>query len=244
LASIPDREAEVAAAQYRIGVLVGRSPETVAAELTTVADLPPLPTVVALVSPDSLIRRRPDVAAAERRLAAERAFVGAATAEYLPRVTVGGTAGFTATSFDSLGKRGTFRYAVGPVVSWPLLNLGRVKAGVDAARAREAVASAQYAQTVLGAEAEVETALARYRAASVRVGRIQGAAAASERAAELARVRFAEGVADFLQVLDAERTQLDAENQLAQARTAAATAYAGLYKAVGGTWLPADGGGQ
>jgi outer membrane protein TolC len=97
---------------------------------------------------------------------------------------------------------------------------------------------------VLSAEAEVETALARYRAATVRVGRIQGAAAASERAAELARVRFSEGVADFLQVLDAERTQLDAENQLAQARTAAATAYAGLYKAVGGTWLPADAGGQ
>jgi outer membrane protein TolC len=176
------------------------------------------------------------VAAAERLVAAQHALVGSAKADYLPRVTVGGTAGFTATALDSVGRHGTFRYAVGPVISWPLLNLGRVKAQVNAAQAREAEAEAQYGQAVLLALQDVETSLARYRASRARVDRIQDAASASERAEGLARIRFTEGVADFLQVLDAERTLLDAQSQLSQARTDAATAYASLYKALGGSW--------
>ncbi len=240
LASIPALEARVADARYRIAVLVGRPPAAVAGELEGDPGRLTLPDSIVVASPDSVIRRRPDVAAAERRLAAGRALVGAAKSDYLPRLTVGGGAGFAATDFDLLGDRGTFRYAVGPVVSWPLLNLGRVKAGVDAARAREAEAEAQYTQSVLRALAEVETSLARYRAGRARVERIGEAARASERAAELARLRFTSGVADFLQVLDAERTMLEAEDQLAQARTEAATAYAALYKALGGA-LPLAG---
>lgn len=234
LASIPDLEARVASAQYQIGVLVGRPPARLADELSEYAAIPPLPASVVVAGPDSLIRRRPDVAAAERQVAAERAFVGAAKADYLPRLSVGGSAGYSAAALNGLGDPGTFRYAVGPVISWPALNLGRVKARVDASRARAAEAEAQYSQTVLRALQEVETGLNRYRTSRVRVERIGDAAAASARAADLARLRFEGGVADFLQVLDAERTQLDAEDQLAQAHTDAATSYAALYKALGG----------
>jgi len=236
LASIPVLESREAQAQYQIGVLVGRPPAAVAGELAGAAALPALPVVGSLGSPDSVIRGRPDVAAAERRFAVERALVGAAKADYLPRVSVGGSAGYSSTTFNSLGDRGTFRYAVGPIISWPALNLGRVKARVDVSRAREAEARAQYDQTVLRALQDVETALVRYRTSRARVERIQDAASASERAAELARVRFSGGVADFLQVLDAERTQLEAQDLLAQGRTEAATAYAALYKALGGTF--------
>ena len=234
LASIPALESRVAQAQYQIGVLIGRSPTVVAGELARAATLPALPTVGALARPDSVILRRPDVAAAERRLAVERALVGSAKADYLPRVTLGGSAGYSSTTFGSLGDEGTFRYAVGPIISWPALNLGRVKARVDESRAREAEARAQYNQTVLLALQDVESALVRYRTSRARVERIQDAASASERAAELARVRFSSGVSDFLQVLDAERTQLEAQDQLAQRRTEAATSYAALYKALGG----------
>lgn len=237
LASIPEIESAVAEAQYRIGVLVGRPPAAVAADLARSARLPTLPAVSAVGSADSVIRRRPDVAAAERQLALERSLVGEAKADYLPRLSVGAVAGYSATAFGGLGDRGTFRYAVGPVLTWPALNLGRVKSRVDASRAREAEAQAQYDQTVLRALQEVETTLARYRTTRESVGQIRDAAAASERAAELARLRFTEGVADFLQVLDAERTQLEAEDRLAQAQTAAATAYAALYQALGGTPL-------
>jgi outer membrane protein, multidrug efflux system len=236
LASIPTLEARVRQAQYQIGVLVGRPPAAVAAELEKTAPLPSFPEIGELSAPDSIIRRRPDVAAAERQLAVQRALVGAAKADYLPRFGLGGSAGYSAGSFDALGDRGTFRYAVGPVVSWPALNLGRVKARVDQSRAREVEAQARYDATVLRALQEVESALVRYRTARGRLAHIGAAAAASERAAELARLRFTGGVADFLQVLDAERTQLEAEDQLAQGRTDAATAYAALYKALGGSW--------
>jgi NodT family efflux transporter outer membrane factor (OMF) lipoprotein len=234
LSSIPPLEARVAATQYRLGVLVGRPPAAVAGELDSIAPLPALPTTVAIASPDSLIRRRPDVAAAERRVAAEHAFVGAAKADYLPRLHVGGTAGFTSADFGDLGGDGTFRYAVGPFITWPALNLGRVKARADLAQSLEAEARAQYDQTVLLALEEVESSLVRYRTALGRVERVREAAAASGRAAELARLRFTGGVADFLQVLDAERTQLETEDQLARARADASAAYAALYKALGG----------
>jgi outer membrane protein, multidrug efflux system len=240
LASIPSLEAQVRQAQYQIGVLVGRPPAALAGELDAAVPLPVLPAAISVESPDSIIRRRPDVVAAERQLAVERALVGAAKADYLPRINLGGRAGYTALSFDALGDGGTFRYAVGPFITWPALNLGRVKARVDVTRAREAEAQAQYSQTVLLALQEVENTLVRYRTAHSRMERIRDAAEASERAAELARLRFSGGVADFLQVLDAERTQLEAQDQLAQSRTDAATAYAALYKALGGTWPSAN----
>jgi multidrug efflux system outer membrane protein len=236
LASIPGLESRVRQAQYQIGVLIGRPPAAVAVELDEVFPLPAFPATVTVASPDSVVRLRPDVAAAERQVAVERALVGAAKADYLPRLSLAGSAGYTGSSFDALGDRGTFRYAVGPIISWPALNLGRVKARVDLSRARESEAQAQYTQTVLRALQEVEVSLVRYRTSRARVERIQDAASASERAAELARLRFSGGVADFLQVLDAERTQLEAQDQLAQSRTEAATAYAALYKALGGTW--------
>lgn len=234
LATIPSRQAQVAAAQYRIGVLVGRAATAVAAELAPASGQPSLPDSVKVGSPDSITRWRPDVASAERFAAAQSALTGSARAEYLPRLSVGGSVGLSAGAFNGLGDNGSFRYAVGPVLSWPLLNLGRVRTGVSAAQAREDEARAQYGQVVLAAIEEVETALARYHASRSRVAQLAEASAASGRAADLARMRFTEGVADFLQVLDAERTQLESEELLAQGKTDAATAYAALYKALGG----------
>jgi outer membrane protein, multidrug efflux system len=236
LASIPDLESRVREAQYEIGVLVGRSPAAVAAELEKPVPLPDFPDLADVSTPDSVIRRRPDVAAAERQVAVEHALVGAAKADYLPRVNLGGSVGYASSEFEALGDQGTFRFAVGPFISWPALNLGRIKARVDQSHARESEAQAQYDATVLRALQDVETSLVRYRTARGRLDHLRDAADASERAAELARLRFTGGVADFLQVLDAERTQLEAQDQLAQSRTDAATAYAGLYKALGGSW--------
>jgi outer membrane protein, multidrug efflux system len=241
LATIPSLESRVRQAQYQIGVLVGRSPATVGAELERASPLPDFPDVALVSSPDSVVRGRPDVSAAERQLAVERALVGAAKADYLPRLSVGGSAGYTASELNAIGDRGTFRYAVGPIITWPALNLGRIKARVDQSRARQSEAQAQYDATVLRALQDVESSLVRYRTARSRVAQIRDAAKASERAAELARLRFTGGVADFLQVLDAERTQLEAQDQLAQSRTNAATAYASLFKALGGSWPSSSG---
>ena len=247
LATIPRLQLRIAAAGHRIGVLVGRDPEAVAAELPyrpgpdpdTGTDTPlgcPVPELPAeLVTGDVevLIRNRPDVRAAEQRFAAERAFAGSAKADYLPRLAIGGTAGFTSTEFDGFGRNGTGRYAVGPVVSWPLFNLGRVKAGVDAARALASEAEAQYQQTVLLAREELATARAGYAMSRERLAQLEAAALASSRAADLARLRFTGGVADFLQVLDAERSLLAAQDQLAEGRTDLVTALVAVYRAAG-----------
>ncbi|MBA3346306.1 MAG: TolC family protein [Gemmatimonadales bacterium] len=236
LAAIPLLHSRIASAQYQIGVLVGRAPGAVAPELATRAAPPALPASLPVVDSRSFVLQRPDVVSAERLLAAQSAFVGSARSEYLPRLDLFGSAGLTATTFDSLGKSGASRYAVGPVISWPALNLGRVKARVDAARARQSEARARYEQTVLRAASEVETSLVTYRTAGARLAFLGDAAEASERAADLARLRFEGGVADFLQVLDAQRTVLEAQSQLEQGRTEATMALVAVYRALGGSW--------
>lgn len=242
LALVPTFETRVAAARHRIGVLVGRDPALVSQELDRACTAdeevecapPELPDTLVTVDPELAVRSRPDVRSAERRLAAETAFVGAAKADYLPRLSVGGTAGYTSLDFDGIGNTGTGRYAVGPVVTWPLLNLGRVKANVDAAKGLEAEARARYEQTVLLAREEIESSRVAYIKARERLTELEAAARASSRAAELARLRFEGGVTDFLQVLDAQRSLLITQDQLARGRTDAVNALVALYRASGG----------
>jgi NodT family efflux transporter outer membrane factor (OMF) lipoprotein len=236
LAAIPTVEAQVAADRNRIATLVGRAPNTLPANWLGAGELPTLPDTVRIGSPQELVRRRPDVLSAERQVAAQGLFVSAAQAEYLPKITLAASAGYAATSFDSLSRRGTSRIVAGPVITFPLLDMGRVKARVDVAHAREDEAKAQYNATVLRAVEETETALVAYDRAHARLALLGEAVRASTRAWELAQQRFDAGLTDFLQVLDAQRTLLDAENQLALAHTAAATALVSVYKATGGTW--------
>jgi outer membrane protein TolC len=173
---------------------------------------------------------------AERLYAAQSLFVGAARAEYLPRVTLGARVGYTSTTVDSLFKRGNSRLLIGPSVSFPLFDIGRVRERVEIASAGQEAAQASYNATVLNALAESQAALVSYDRAHARLSILENAVRSSARAADLAQQRFEAGLTDFLQVLDAERTLLDAENQLALGRTAAATALVAAYKAVGGTW--------
>lgn len=236
LSAVPLLEGQIAAGRYRIAALLGRSPEAMPAELLVEGSLPQLPDSVTIGSPRQLVRRRPDVLAAERRLAAQSLSVGAAQADYLPRFSLGASVGYTANRIQSLTNTGTSRVLFGPVVSFPLLDLGRVRQKVGFAEAQQDEAQAQYTATVLNAVAETESAVVVYDRAHARLATLELAVKSSTRAAALAQERFEAGLTDFLQVLDAQRTQLDAENQLANAHTAAATALVALYRAAGGTW--------
>ena len=234
LAAIPSLETEMAAAAHRIGVLLGRPPAAVAADLSVTAEPARLLPEVRVKDIESIVRRRPDVLSAERQVAAQDAFVGAARADYLPRLSIDAVAGYTGSELDGLVDSGSARYAIGPVVSWPLFDLGRVKTRVDQARAAESQAVARYEQTILLALEEAETALAAYRNARERLRHLGEAAAASERATELARLRFEEGGTGFLEVLDAERRQLEAQDLLAAGRTEATAWLVAAYRALGG----------
>jgi NodT family efflux transporter outer membrane factor (OMF) lipoprotein len=237
LAAVPTLETQIASARNRVTTLVGGSDATVG-DLPADALLPPLPELAAPTALSEMVRRRPDVLAAERQVAARSLAVGAARADYLPRIGLAATTGYTAERFESLTRTGTSRVVFGPVVSFPLLDLGRVHQQVSLAQAVQADAETRYTDVVLRAREEANSAVVAYDRARERVRLLTEAAKSSEHALALAQERFEAGLTDFLQVLDAQRTSLDAESQLASAQTAAATALVGLYRATGGASAP------
>jgi len=236
LATMPGLETEIARDRNRIAVLLGRTPDALPKSLGASGGLPRLPDTLDVGTPSNLVRRRPDVLRAERALAADELLVGSAKAEYLPRISLGARLGYTATSVDSLSRPGTSRLLVGPFVSFPLFDVGRVKQRVDLARSEADEARTEHNATVLRALEETQGALVSYDRAHARLAILEDAVRSSQRASALAQQRFEAGLTDFLQVLDAERTLLDAENQLAAGHTAASTALVAVYKAIGGTW--------
>jgi outer membrane protein, multidrug efflux system len=236
LSATPLLESQIAVDRNRLAVLLGRAPDALPAAVLDSGPLLRLPDTLYVGSPDQLVHRRPDVLRAERQLAARSLFVGAARAEYLPRLTLSARAGYAATAVDSLFKRGNSRLLLGPVVSFPLFDFGRVRERVEVAQAGQEEAQATYNATVLQALEESEGSLVTYDRAHARLAILESAVRSSTRAADLAQQRFEAGLTDFLQVLDAERTLLDAESQLTQGYTSAATALVAVYKAVGGSW--------
>lgn len=241
LATIPTLEASIARSVYRISVLTGRQPTALNERLFAPAPLPALPALTAIDTPEALLRRRPDIRVAERSLAASTARIGVAVGDLFPRVQFIGSIGYNAASFSRFGSAGAETYGFGPSISWAAFDLGRVKSRIDIAKAGTEASLASYESVVLGALEETEGALVAYGRAQTRRDTLTEAAAASDKAALLARQRFEGGLTDFLTVLDAERSALDAETVLSQSRTDAATSLIAVYKALGGGWVDARG---
>ena len=236
LSTIDPLEATVSRSIHRLGVLTGRDPNALTTLLAPPKDLPGLPTTLAVGDPGAMLRRRPDIRVAERQLAASNARIGVAVGDYFPKVTFTGSFGYDAQTLNGLGTSASRAYTIGPGISWAAFDLGRVHAQVAGARARKDTALAQYEQTVLKALEETENALVTHARSRDQLVHAADAAESSAAAAKLARVRYEGGVVDFLEVLDAERTQLEADDRLAQSRTQAATSLVAVYKALGGAW--------
>ncbi len=236
LATIPPLETRIKSAIYRLGVLTGRQPTALEHELSEALPSPDLPQIVALGQPEDLLRRRPDIRIAERGLAAATARIGVAVADLFPRVTFVAGLALEAGSFSGMASSGSDSFAFGPRISWAAFDLGRVRARIRQSDARAEAALAQYEQRVLIALEETETALVNFGREQFRRDYLRESAQASEKATSLARLRYQYGVSDFLTVLDAERTLLQAQDQLAQSETTAATSLVAVYKALGGGW--------
>ena len=234
-ATLPGLETRQALSRYRLAVLTGSRPSDLQA-LTELETLPALVTRLPIGQVSDLLRQRPDVASAERALAASNADIGAVTAELYPRIDLGGSLGFVALRGGDLGDSGSRAFSVMPSVSWPALHLASVKARQREAQAREVGSRARYEQVVLNAIEEVEGALTTYSLSQQRVRSLAEAAAQSERAARLAHARYEAGGATYLVELDAQRTQLNAQDALAQAETASYLNVVLVYKALGGGW--------
>jgi multidrug efflux system outer membrane protein len=201
-------------------------------ELLPEAPLPRLPEEVHLGDIAGFLRRRPDVRAAERDLAAATARVGVATADLYPRVSFVGSLGIQADAFSGLTAAGSGATSFGPRITWAAFDLGRVRQRVVAADARAVATLARFEQTVLLALEEIDSALVTYGRELEQAARLRESAAASERATELARLRYQDGVSDFLTVLDAERRLLESQDTLARSETRAAVALVAVFKAL------------
>jgi multidrug efflux system outer membrane protein len=236
LASIPTLQASIATTRYRLSVLTGRQPAALDAQLSPQGPLPGLPDLNAVGTPKELLRRRPDIRVAERRLAAATARIGVAVGDLFPKVTLLGQVGYAAPAFGSFGQSGAQFYSIGPSISWAAFDLGRVRARISSAKDQTDAALGAYESAVLGALEDTEDALVNYGHSQARREALRVAAAASDKAADLANKRFEGGLIDFLEVLDAERTALSAELLLSQSRTDSATSLVAVYKALGAGW--------
>lgn len=235
-AQIPVYEEAVARAIHRLAVLTGQSPSDLRGSLSAAKAQPAVPSGLALAKPADLLRRRPDIRAVERQVAAETERVGVAVADLFPRVTFNGQINLETFSLTHASSRGAEAFSFGPRLSWAAFNLGRVRRQIEAAGHRADAALARYEQTVLLALEEAENALTAYERERVRLRHLEDSAAAAREAATLARQRYQDGIADFLAVLDAERVALGAQNDVVVSRTRAAAAWVAVYKAFGGGW--------
>jgi multidrug efflux system outer membrane protein len=242
-ATIPPLEAAEKQADYRLAVLLGERPGALDQELGP-APVATYAKALPIGDPTELLRRRPDVRAAERELAAATARVGVATADLFPRVNVTGFVGFLSGDvgrlFNTTPSADARAWSITPSVSWAAFDFGTVRARLRASQAQSDAAAANYEKVVLTALEDTENSLVAYSTGQKQLKSLTEQADASRRAAELAATQYREGVADFLVLLDAQRTQLEAEDSVAQSETSVNVAVVAIYKALGGVGQPPD----
>jgi multidrug efflux system outer membrane protein len=233
-ATLPSLQAAEKRYGYRLAVLLGVTPGSLDADLIAVpvqAVTAPLP----IGDVSRLLRTRPDVRVAERNLAAATERVGIATADLFPRVSFTGFVGFLSGDTSQLGRAASRAWLINPAVSWPALDYGSVHARLRAAKGEADGALAAYQQAALGALEDFEDACVGYGTQEARLASVIEQAQASRRAEQLAEIQYREGSINFLVLLDAQRTLLQAEDELAQAETAANTGAVAVFKSLGGS---------
>jgi multidrug efflux system outer membrane protein len=235
-AQIPLLETSLKQGVHRLGVLIGREPGALLVELSQVAPIPAPPPEVAVGLPSDLLRRRPDVRRAERQLAADTANVGVQTSELFPKFTLTGVAGFQSFAVSDWFSGGSRYWSAGPTVTWRILDIGHVRSQIQAAKAQAQQSMAVYEKTVLTSCEDTENALVAYANEQVRYRALSDAVAANHASLEFANDRYAKGLADFLNVLDAERSLYQTEDQLADSQGTVSVDLVALYKALGGGW--------
>ena len=234
--SIPAITAEREAALFALATLTGRTPAElpqIAAERSVALEITdPLP----VGDGAALLARRPDIRAAERRLAADTARIGVATADLYPRITLGGSVGATGPSLGDLFTGGPLRFLFGSLINWAFPNNEPVRARIDAAEAGADESLAAFDGAVLVALQETETALSAYARSLEQRRSLQSAKDAAERAARITRARQREGIVNSLETLDAERTLAEATAQLADQDALISRRQIDVFRALGGGW--------
>jgi len=239
-ATLPQLQARQTRATNRIATLLGQRADRLSVDLSP-RDLPAVAKALPIGDPGELLRRRPDIRAAERQLAAATANVGVATADLFPRVSLSGFLGFIAGRGSQIGSSAAQAWGLAPSISWAAFDTGSVRARLRGAEADAEGALASYEQQVLLALEESENAFSDYARAQQRLLSLLRQSGASRAAAQQAEIRYREGTVDFLVLLDAERERLASEDAQAQAEVEVYRGVVALYKALGGGWQLSSG---
>ena len=238
-AQIPQLQSQEVNEINMISLLLDQPPLGLSQELIDPRAIPPNPPVVPIGLPSELARRRPDIRMAEANLHAATANIGVAVAEFYPSVRLNGSPTLQALAPKDLFKGTSLQYMnIGPSVTLPIFEGGRLKSNLVLQEKRQQEMAIAYHQAVLNAWHDVVNALTAYRTEQIRRGTLQAQVGHARQALDLARSRYAQGVAEIAILLDNERTLLQAEQQLAQSTTNVSTDLVALYKALGGGWEP------
>jgi len=232
---IPTIRISLDEAMNRIAVLLGEQPGTVHAELEKPVPIPVTPLRVAVGVPADLLRRRPDVRQAERQLAAQTARIGVAMADLYPRFTLNGSIGVETLSLSTLSS-GIWTLTGIPKISWTIFKAGAIRQNIEVQSALQEQALIQYEATVLGALEEVENILVAYTEEQNKRNILREATEAAQKAVDLALYKYQSGLTDFSNVLEAQRSLLSFQEQLAQSDGTITSNLIRLYKALGGGW--------
>ena len=235
-ASLQPLAIDLEAQLNRLDVLLGQQPGTVAADLAAPAAIPAIPAIAASVQPTDLLRRRPDVIAAERTLAATNARIGVAVSDYYPKISLAGVLGFESLTSGDLFKAATFQPQGVAGLRWRLFDFGKVDAQVAAAKGAQAEALANYRKSVLHAAEDVENAFTTLAQTGAHGEELAREVAALKRARDASQAAYTNGVIALTDVLDADRQLLAAQDELAATRADEARAAVGSFRALGGGW--------
>jgi len=234
--TIPTFEAEIRQDIHHLGILLGQYPGALSDELSAVGPIPIGPASVPPGLPGELLRRRPDVRRAERLLAAASAQIGVATADLYPKFSVTGALGDESEDVKRLFDYSSRTYSIVPGVTWDIFNAGRVRSNIKVQNERQVEALQAYRKAVLQSMQDVDDSLVVYNREQVRLQSLRDAVDANQRAVDLSTMLFEKGSADFLSVLDAQRSLFAAQDSLAQSEQLVSADLIALYKALGGGW--------
>jgi NodT family efflux transporter outer membrane factor (OMF) lipoprotein len=239
-ASMAPLRASIEAQLNRLDVLLGEQPGHNRSLLAEAKPIPDAPVPAGSAAPTDLLRRRPDVIAAERRFAANNARIGQAIADYYPRISLSGLIGVASLTTGDLFTHDALQASGGAGLRWRLFDFGRIDAEIAAARGQQAEALAAWRGSVLSAAEDVETALARLAEAHRERASLEAEVAALTKARDQARQAYEGGVTGLINVTDADRQLLAASDRLAQVRGEEARQAVFAYRALGGGWQAGD----
>jgi NodT family efflux transporter outer membrane factor (OMF) lipoprotein len=240
-AQLPRLRSNIEAAKNRLAILLGIFPGMLETQLAAGKPIPEAPLEIAVGVPAEVLRRRPDVRRAERQLAAQTARIGVATADLYPKFLLPGSIGLEALSTDHLFSTASRTWTFVGSFAWPVFRGGAIRQNIAVQNALQEQFLKQYETTILVALEDVENALTAFAEEQERRDALMEANQAAQRAAELARDQYSSGLIDFQAVLDAERTVLSSQEQLAQSKGQVISNVISLYKALGGGWTAMTG---